>query len=219
MKKTEFILQWAAGLWLLSVSATAAGSDILVRLTGDPQYPGILTLQVPGNRIDRVCFLGPDAKGNLDAGFLAALAKKGVPEGEYAVSGTLPGENWPVQRFSPNGALRFVPLSPEAKNPWQGSGKNGLAVHGRDFFPLAEGMTNNPKMVRFISDRLFEDLSHAWGTLRISNWDMGRLHDFFSRAHIGPEEWKVEVVAADPEEIKTICEPLKVQRRLGHPPE
>ena len=72
----------------------------------------------------------------------------------------------------------------------------------RDFFPLAKRLTANPKMIRFFSDQLFEQLSMRWGALWISNWDMDRLHDFYKRHVTRPTEWQVKVVAGDPAEFK-----------------
>ena len=85
------------------------------------------------------------------------------------------------------------------------------------FRSLASKMTQNSKMVRFISDRLFEELVDGWGALRISNWDMGRLYDYYARFVEKPTEWKIRVVISNLKEIQSTCEPLKVQRKPGGP--
>lgn len=177
----------------------------------------MLSFEDGENRLERICFLGMDARGNLDDFFLVSLGRDQVPRGEYAISDALPEEQWPTPSFVKWGALRFVPRTPEAAQWFARTGKHGLAVHGRDFFPLAARMTDHPKMVRFISDRLFEQLEAGWGALRISNWDMGRLYDYYERFVTAPAEWKVRVTAGSLEEITTVCEPLKVQRKPGGP--
>ena len=202
---------------LMLISSTVSGSEIVLRLTGSSEFPGILSLDDQGDRLDRVCFLGMDARGNLDDTFLESLARNKVPEGEYAITNPLPEERWPTPAFVKWGALRFVPRSKDTSGWFAKLGKRGLAVHGRDFYPLAAKMTRNSKMVRFISDRLFEELVDGWGALRISNWDMGRLYDYYARFVEKPAEWKARVVMSDLKEIQRACEPLKVQRKPGGP--
>ena len=204
-------------LSLMFVSSTVSGSEIVLRLTGSSEFPGILLLDDQGDRLDHVCFLGMDARGNLDDTFLESLARNKVPEGEYAITNPLPEERWPTPAFVKWGALRFVPRSKDTSGWFAKLGKHGLAVHGRDFYPLAAKMTRNSKMVRFISDRLFEELVDGWGALRISNWDMGRLYDYYARFVEKPAEWKARVVMSDLKEIQRACEPLKVQRKPGGP--
>ena len=203
------------GFTLLMIAKPAIASDILLRLSGKVDFPGILSLQGDGHRIDHLCFLGEDAKGNVDSLFLTQLSKAGVPQGQYRISQALPQEQWPEPVFSRGGALRFVAQSAEARKRLQAGAKFGLVVHGRDFYPLASRLTANPKMIRFFSDQLFEQLSHRWGTLRISNWDIDRLHDFYKRHVTRPAEWQVKVIADDPAKIKKTCEPLKVKRKPG----
>ena len=132
-----------------------------------------------GDRLDHVCLLGMDARGNLDDTFLESLAIDRGPEGEYAITNPLPEERWPTPAFVKWGALRFAPRSKDTFGWFAKLGKRGLAVHGRDFYPLASKMTQNSKMVRFISDRLFEELVDGWGALRISNWDIWRGEDIW----------------------------------------
>jgi len=200
---------------LLMMAKSAVASEILLHLSGKVDYPGILSLQGDGHRMDNLCFLGEDAKGNVDSLYLAHVSQSGVPEGKYRISQALPQEQWPEQTFSRNGALRFVAQSDEARKQLQARSKFGLVVHGRDFYPLAERLTSNPKMIRFFSDQLFEQLSLRWGTFRISNWDMDRLHDFYKRHVTQPLDWQVKVVRGDPAKIKKTCEPLKVKRKVG----
>lgn len=197
--------------------AQAIGSEVLLKLSGNVKFPGIMIMQNEGRIIEHLCFLGDDAKGSVDVEILGTFTKKGIPAGHYEVSDAFPEEQWPDKAFSKNGALRLVPTSKTAHEWMESVGKDGLAVHGRDFFPLAANMTKNPKMIRFVSDQLFEKLSLRWGALRISNWDMGRLHDYYRRNTVSPDQWKVKIVAVKLAEIKPACEPLKVQRKPGGP--
>ena len=217
IRKKYFQLFFLLGL--IFVSSTASGSEIVLRLTGSSDFPGTLSLGDQGDRLGHVCFLGTDARGNLDDTFLESLVIDRVPEGEYAITNPLPEERWPTPAFVKWGALRFAPRSKDTFGWFAKLGKRGLAVHGRDFYPLASKMTQNSKMVRFISDRLFEELVDGWGALRISNWDMGRLYDYDARFVEKPIEWKVRVVISNLQEIQSTCEPLKVQRKPGGPME
>ena len=98
-------------------------------------------------------------------------------------------------------------------------GKSGLAIHAKDFFPLAEKLTQNPKMILFFNDQLFDKLMKRWGTLRVSNWDMGRFQDFYERNTQSIDQWKVRVERVPLDPVKSICKPLKVQRKPGAEPE
>jgi len=192
--------------------------EIKLQLTGNTSFPGILKINAGvDKKFDRLCFLGQDALGLIDISFLEALSEDGIPEGSYKVTPALPDEKWPTRTFSPNGALRLSPL-PETEI-LKIAGKNGLVIHAKDFFPLAAKLTQNPKMILFFSDQLFEQLMQRWGTLRISNWDMGRFHDFYKRNTQAIEQWQVRVEKVDLAPVKSICEPLKVQRKVGAPPE
>ncbi|GIT64743.1 MAG: hypothetical protein Ct9H300mP23_03700 [Nitrospinota bacterium] len=97
-------------------------------------------------------------------------------------------------------------------------GKSGLAIHAKDFFPLAEKLTQNPKMILFFNDQLFEKLMERWGTLRVSNWDMGRFQDFYKRKP-NPLTNGKSCGTGSSRPVKSICEPLKVQRKPGAKPE
>ena len=203
-------------LWILFCHPSVVKAfEIKLQMTGDLNFPGILKMDAGANKkFGRLCFLGQDTSGLIDVSFLETLAKE-IPEGNYQVSQALPDEKWPTLTFSPNGALRFFPLSDLPVYVLSKSGKNGLAIHAKDFFPLAAKITKNPKMILFFSDQLFEKLIERWGTLRISNWDMGRFQDFYKRNTRTQDQWKaqVEKVALGP--VKTICKPLKVKRKLG----
>ena len=94
-----------------------------------------------------------------------------------------------------------------------------MAIHAKDFFPLAEKLTQNPKMILFFNDQLFDKLMKRWGTLRVSNWDMGRFQDFYKRNTQSIDQWKVRVEQVPLDPVKSICEPLKVQRKPGAEPE
>ena len=48
-------------------------------------------------------------------------------------------------------------------------------------------------MILFFNDQLFEKLMERWGTLRVSNWDMGRFQDFYKRNTRSMGQWKVNV--------------------------
>ena len=170
-------------------------------------------------KFDRLCFLGQDALGMIDLSFLETLAENGIPEGDYQVAHAFPDERWPVRSFSPNGALRFSPLPELQSAVFKNLGKSGLAIHAKDFFPLAEKLTQNPKMILFFNDQLFEKLMERWGTLRVSNWDMGRFQDFYKRNTQSIDQWKVRVEQVPLDPVKSICEPLKVQRKPGAEPE
>ncbi len=216
-KSFWFLVLFLGGYFLLNPS-TVNAYEIKLKLTGNLNFPGILSMKAAaGKRFERLCFLGQDALGLIDISFLETLAEKGVPEGNYQVIHAVAEERWPDRSFSPNGALRFSPLT-ESK-VLKTAGKNGLAIHAKDFFPLAAKMTDNPKMIQFFSDQLFEKLMERWGTLRISNWDMGRFQDFYRRNTQSIEQWQVRVESVALGSVKTICEPLKVQRRPGAPPE
>ena len=85
--------------------------------------------------------------------------------------------------------------------------------------PLAEKLTQNPKMILFFNDQLFEKLMERWGTLRVPNWDMGRFQDFYKRNTRSIDQWKARVEQISLDSVKSICEPLKVQRKPGAEPE
>ena len=211
------ILIW--GILLCDPSPVKA-FEIKLKMTGDLSFPGILKMDAgAGIKFERLCFLGEDTSGLIDVSFLEMLAEKGVPEGNYQVTQALPDEKWPTRTFSPNGALRFSPLSDLPISVFTKSGKNGLAIHAKDFFPLATKLSKNPKMISFFSDQLFEKLIELWGTLRISNWDMGRFQDFYKRNTLSIDQWIVHVEKVSLEQVKTICEPLKAQRKPGAAPE
>ena len=207
------------GVLLFDLSPVKA-FEIKLQMTGDLNFPGILKMDAGADiKFERLCFLGEDTSGLIDVSFLEMLAEKGIPEGNYQVTHALPDEKWPTRTFSPNGALRFSPLSDLPISILGKSGKNGLAIHAKDFFPLAAKLTKNPKMVLFFSDQLFEKLIERWGALRISNWDMGRFQDFYKRNTRSMSQWRVNVEKVVLEPVKTICEPLKVQRKPGAAPE
>ncbi|MBT3921712.1 MAG: hypothetical protein HOF21_03960 [Nitrospina sp.] len=201
---------------VVSLSPNASAFEIVIKLTGHEEFPGLVSLDAgTGKKFDRLCLLGTEARGSIDMDFIMTLAGKGIPEGNYQVAKALPEEKWPTSSFSANGALRFVPKSESLQEFLMTLGKQGLALHARDFYPLAGKMTDNPKMIRFFSNQLFERLAERWGTLRISNWDMGRFHDFYRRNTESDQQWKVRVTSSALERVKNICAPLKVQRKPG----
>ena len=218
--QTVLVLKFFVVAILFCHLSTVKAFEIKLQMTGDLNFPGILKMDAGTDiKFERLCFLGEGTSGLIDVSFLEMLAEKGIPEGNYQVTQALPDEKWPTRTFSPNGALRFSPLSDPPISAFSKSGKNGLAIHAKDFFPLAAKLSKNPKMISFFSDQLFEKLIELWGTLRISNWDMGRFQDFYKRNTRSMDQWKVHVEKIALEPVKTICEPLKVQRKPGAAPE
>ena len=90
--------------------------------------------------------------------------------------------------------------------------KRGLAIHGRDFYPLLAGIVKKKTMINFYNDLLFEELKNFWGPLRISNWDMGRLADSWNKMNRVALEWKVSVIKIKPQKIKRFCKPPITKR-------
>ena len=69
-------------------------------------------------------------------------------------------------------------------------------------------------MIALYNDQLFERLSSHWGPLRITNWDMGRLYDYWERYTKSQDQWVGKVLAVDPEVVKKQCKPPVVKRKL-----
>ncbi len=203
----------AAIMFPLFLSTPVRGSDIVLHLSGDVEYPGTLVLKHESNVIEHLCFLGQTAKGNMDRGFLKFLSQNAVPEGDYMVSSPTPEERWPNRFFKKSGALRLKPVSPTAIENLAGKGLNGVAVHGRDFYPILRNRGLDKKVIAFYNDRLFERLSDHWGPLRITNWDMGRLYDYWERYTKSQAQWKGKIVAAELEVVKKLCKPPVVKRK------
>ncbi|MBI4384579.1 MAG: hypothetical protein HY579_11160 [Nitrospinae bacterium] len=198
-------------LFLALTAGEAAGAEIVLQLSGNAEFPGWMALRAEAEAIDRICFLGKNARGNIDGNFLDALSRSGIPEGEYAISGPLEDERWPSRTFQKNGVLRLKAASGETIAHLDRMRVLGLAIHGRDFYPLLENRVKDPKMIAFYNDDLFERLRTHWGPLRISNWDMGRLFDFWARFS-GPSQWKVRVQSGSAEETVKKCKPATAQR-------
>ncbi len=213
-----FMTRTIVFLFVLLLSIKAFAFEIVIKLTGHEEFPGLISVDAgAGKKFDRLCLLGQEAYGSIDLNFIMALAKQGVPQGNYKISSAFPEEQWPTSSFSANGALRLLPQTKSAQKFLRKLGKKGLALHAKDFYPLAGKMTTNPKMVQFFSDQLFERLAKRWGTLRISNWDMGRFHDFYRRNTKSDKQWEVQVQGSILEQVKNICAPLKVQRKPDGP--
>lgn len=189
-------------------------AEIFVRLSGNEDLPGELSLRTGEKAIEHLCFLGKQGKGLVDKKFLQVLANVGIPVGEYVVFTPLEDEEWPKRSFSANGALRLKAVSKSAVANLQGANKIGVAIHGRDFYPLLENKVEKKMMIGFFNNVLFEKLEKHWGPLGISNWDMGRLHDFWKRNTKTPGQWKATVTTANPEEIRKICKPPDAKRKL-----
>ena len=201
------------GVALIMCATPALGSEMVVRLSGDVEYPGVLSLKKEEKEIKRLCFVGVQGKGQVDRGFIRKVAQMEIPAGEYGVTGPLPEENWPAGIFLKNGALRLQPASKGAQNRIQKTGRKGLAIHGRDFYPIVMPLAKKKRLVNFYNDLLFERLTRHWGALRITNWDMDRLYDFWSRNTESPEEWKVRVLSVPKETIRKLCKPPVVKRK------
>lgn len=182
----------------------ACAGEIVLEMSGSLEYPGKMGLSIEGKSLENLCFLGIQAKGYVDRDFLNELSVFGIPSGDYQISGALPEERWPSSSFTQNGALRLKPVAGNAK---------GIAVHGRDFYTLSQKMTAKTPMVRLLSRQLFDRLRSHWGGLRLSNWDMNRLFDFYSRTTHSVGQWQVKVQAVPLETIKPKCEPLKTKRK------
>ena len=194
------------------IPALCQGSKIVVRLTGDNNYPGDLSVFNESIKLKKVCFLGVDAKGKIDKGFLKFISIKGIPEGIYEVASPLPSEKWPVDHFVKNGALRLKIIAGSGLSILNSSQKKGIVIHGRDFYPILDGILKNKTMIDFYNDQLFEELKINWGGLRISNWDMGRLADSWIKMNRVAVKWKVQVVKVIPREIKSFCKPPVTKR-------
>ena len=195
------------------INKHASADEIYIRLSGDHEYPGFMSLITDSFGIKKLCFLGAGAKGNLDTKFLTNLSRKGIPEGKYALARPLPEDQWPSSKFIKNGALRFKPVVSSALTKIANLGKQGLAVHGRDFYPLIQNHIAKKQMISYYNETLFARLQTHWGTLRISNWDMGRLYDFW-KAHGEPEpSWSITVQEIDSQEAQKRCKPPVIKRK------
>jgi len=183
------------------------GGEIVVRLTGKTDFPGDLSLKIKSIQLERLCFLGVGTKGKLDEKFLGSIENEGVPVGDYQVAAPLAEEQWPVPSFRKSGVLRLKMISGSGLEMLRGLKLNGIAIHGRDFYPLLERVVKSKQMINFHNNLLFERLQKYWGPLRISNWDMGRLGDFWARISHPTSEWRVKAVRARPEDIEKFCKP------------
>ena len=219
--KSIFLSLWvyfSSGLLVLIIQivfitpALSQDSAIIVRLSGDINYPGDLSVLSNTIELKKVCFLGINAKGKIDKDFLRLISSQGIPEGNYKVISPLPIEKWPVNRFVKNGALRLKIIDGPGLSILKSFDKQGIVIHGRDFYPILDGILKNKTMINFYNDQLFEGLKKIWGPLRISNWDMGRLADSWIKMNRVAVKWKVRVVKTMPQEIKSFCKPPITKR-------
>ena len=197
---------------LLIAPSLGQGAEIIVRLTGKTDYPGDLSILSDTIKLRKVCFLGVGAKGKIDRDFLRLISSKGAPRGNYKVASPFPDEQWPVDNFTKNGALRLEIVAGPGLDVLNSSNKSGIAIHGRDFYPLLDGIVKKKTMISFYNDLLFERLQNFWGPLRISNWDMGRLADSWVKMNQFTKQWKVKVIGAKPQEIEGFCKPPITKR-------
>ena len=200
-------------LFLLGSPAPGGAADIVVRLSGDMEYPGYFSLDVEDLQINHLCFLGLGAPGQVDRVFLKYLSQSGIPEGDYVISPPLREEKWPSRNFVKSGALRLNPVSEKTRGILAQYDLNGIAVHGRDFYPLVVPLVKDKRMIGFYSDQLFDRLKSHWGPLRISNWDMGRLHDTWKRIKAAPDQLQARVEEVSPEKVKRMCKPPVTKRK------
>ena len=207
------VLAFSLGAYFMLWAVPLQGSEMVLQLSGDVEYPGTLSLKKENNHINRLCFVGVQGQGKIDRGFIRKLSQVKIPSGNYRVTGPLPQENWPAGTFLKNGALRLQPVSQAAQGRIQKIGRKGVAIHGRDFYPIVMPMAKKKELVDFYNDLLFERLTRYWGALRITNWDMDRLHDFWSRNTVSPDEWQVQVRSIATEEIRKLCKPPVVKRK------
>ena len=197
---------------ILLVPDIGRGAEITVRLSGQTDYPGDLSVLSNTIKLKKICLLGVDAKGKIDKGFLRLISSKGPPRGNYEVASPFPDEQWPVDSFTKNGALRLKIVAGSGLDVLNSSNKSGIAIHGRDFYPLLDRLVKKKMMITFYNDLLFERLQNHWGPLRISNWDMGRLADSWVKMNQSPVNWQVKVIKAKPEEIESFCKPPITKR-------
>ena len=209
----SLVLAGLAGICLMLCATPAWSSEMILQLSGDVEYPGVLSLKKGKNEIQRLCFVGVQGKGQVDRRFVRKLAQMEIPSGDYRVTGPLPQENWPAGTFLKNGALRLQPVSQAAQDRIQDMGRKGVAIYGRDFYPIVMPMAKKKKLVDFYNNLLFERLTRYWGALRITNWDMDRLYDYWSRNTISPDEWQVQVRSTAWEAIRKLCKPPVVKRK------
>ncbi|TDJ52426.1 MAG: hypothetical protein E2O43_04175 [Nitrospina sp.] len=201
------------GVCLMLWGAPVQGSEVILQLSGDVEYPGVLSLKKGHNEIKRLCLIGVQGKGQVDREFIRRVSQTGIPSGDYRVTGPLADENWPAGVFLKNGALRFLPVRADGHQKMQSTGRKGLAIHGRDFYPIVMPLADKKELIGFYNDLLFERLIRHWGALRITNWDMDRLHDFWSRNTVSPDEWQVRVTVIATEKILKLCKPPVVKRK------
>lgn len=200
---------------LLIMPSICQGSEIIVRLSGELDHPGDLSIMSKTIELKKICFLGVDAKGKIDKDFLRLISHSGTPKGDYEVAPPFPDEQWPTKSFKKNGALRLKIVTGPGLKVLNPSNKSGIAIHGRDFYPLLDEIVKKKTMITFYNDLLFERLKNHWGPLRISNWDMGRLADSWVKMNQPPKQWQVKVTDVQPEEIKSFCKPPATKRTLN----
>lgn len=199
---------------ILMTASPCLGQEIIVRLSGKIDYPGDLSIIGKTIELRKVCFLGIDAKGAIDKQFLRGISSRGIPLGIYEVSPPFPDEKWPVESFVKNGALRLKFLNGSGMNILKSFDKNGIAIHGRDFYPLLDGIFKKNTVIHFHNNQLFERLKIFWGPLRISNWDMGRMADSWIKMNQSANLWKVKVVRVEHHKIEKLCKPPITKRTL-----
>ncbi len=180
-------------------------------LAKDVNYPGWVSWESDSLKIDHLCFLGKSAKGLLDDKSLDVLAKNDIPEGEYMISDSIPEEKWPKSPFVKNSALRFKPISPQAVKAFKKETFVGFTIHGKDFFPLVTMYVKDSKMIEFYNKQFFKNLTSRWRGLRISNWDMDRLYDFWTKVSIPQSQWKVEIKQVEALISEKKCKPSAVK--------
>lgn len=202
---------WPCGwiLWAFCAGMAGGGEvhEIEILLARELDHPGFIRLRADGKTLDALCILGVAAKGNLNREFLHTLAGADFSQEPLVPAPPLPEERWPVTDFIQDGALRLRP----ATGARFLQHRHGLVIHGRDFFPLLMPVLQDKKMIRFYDRQLFQRLGRYWGPLRVSNWDMGRLLDFWKRHTRNPNQWRARLAAVDPAAIHKRCRPPQGQ--------
>lgn len=201
------------GLVIGFLSEVSWSNTLTVHLSGDLNYPGYLSASGKSDSIKLICLLGKDAKGNIAPEFLENLKKNGIPKGEYAVSQPLSEELWPEARFVKSGALRLKAVSSFAIKFFSRIDKQGIAIHGRDFYPVLQRHLKNKKMIAFYNREFFDRVRSAWGPIRITNWDMGRFFDFWKRNLNQDTSWTFSVSVIPQMESISRCKSPVTKRK------
>ena len=70
------------GVCLMLWGAPVQGSEVILQLSGDVEYPGVLSLKKGHNEIKRLCLIGVQGKGQVDREFIRRVSRTGIPSGD-----------------------------------------------------------------------------------------------------------------------------------------